>query len=187
MSAQRKIVLVTSLGKKFVGMVDIPNDSLRTTDLLNSGTIYWKDPSEKCFDNAIYMHDVVLQIDNSPVRVKFDKIQVKISEVILFYDDVDAITDEKEKMRAETMVKKTQEQVQVVNIITREVSNSFYNLTGSFYGLFKKKSNDKFIPLTDVKLTEIYNKEGKWFQREVVLPHKFIGVSTRHIEAVRIG
>lgn len=187
MAAQRRIVLVTSLGKKYVGNVDIPNSTLRSTDLLNSNSIFWKDPSEKCFDNALMMHDAQLLIDDSSVRVKFDKIQVKISEVILFWDDMEAITDDKEKMRAATMVQKTNEVVQTVNIISTVVANSFYNLTGSFYGLFKKKSNDKFIPLTDVKLTEIYKKEGKWFQREVTLPHRFIGISTRYIEAVRIG
>lgn len=186
MSDQRKVVVVTSMGKKFLGKVDIPNASLRTTDLFNSGSIFWKDPSEKLFENAVLMHDVVLSIDDAAVTVKFDRIQVKLSEIILFYDDMEAITDEKEKMRAATMVQKTQEKVQVINIITTEVANSFYNLTGSFYGLFKKKSNDKFIPLTEVKLVEIYKKDGKWFQKEVDLPHKFIGVSTRHIEAVRI-
>lgn len=189
MASQRKIVLVTSLGKKFAGKVDIPNDTLRTTDLLNSGSIYWKDASDKCFENAILMHEVQLLIgdSSSQIRVRFDSIQVKLAEVILFYDDLESITNEKEKMRAATMVKKNKEDVQAVNIITTEVAGSFYNMTGFFYGLFKKKSNDKFIPLTDVKLTEVYRKEGKWFQREIVLPHRFIGVSTRHIEALRIG
>ncbi len=183
----RRIVLVSSLGKKFIGNVDVPNGTLRTTDLLNSGSIFWKDPGEKCFDNAILMHNVVLQIDDSPVRVRFDKLQVRLSEVILFYDDLESMTDDKEKMRAATMIQKTREQAQVVNIITTEVASSFFNLTGTFYGLFKKKANDKFIPLTDVKLTEIYNKGGKWFQKEIVLPHRFIGVSTNHIEALRLG
>ena len=186
MADRRRIVLVASLGKKYVGDVDVPNETLRTTDLLNSGSIFWKDPNEKCFDNAILMHDVQLRIDDSPVRVRFDRLQIKLGEVILFYDDLESMTDDKEKMRAASMVQKTQEQVQVVNVITTQVAGSFYNLTGSFYGLFKKKSNDRFIPLTHVKLTEIYRKQGKWFQREIALPHRFIGVSTRHIEALRL-
>jgi len=184
---ERKIVVVTSLGKRFVGNVDIPNSSLRTTDLMNSGSIYWRDPSEKCFENAILMHDVQLQIEGLAASVRFEKLQIKISEIILFYDYQETIADEKEKMRAATMVQKTQEKVQVVNIITTEVANSFYNMTGSFYGLFKKKSNDRFIPLTQVKLTEVYRENGNWYQRVIELPHKFIGVSTRHIEAVRIS
>lgn len=187
MAEQRQVVVVTSLGKKFTGKIDVPNMTLRTTDLLNSGSIYWKDPSEKCFENAILLHDVQLTIDDSAVCVKFDKIQVKLSEVIYFYDDSKSISDEKEKMRAEAMIQKTKEHQQTINIITTEISQSFYHMTGFFYGLFKKKSNDKFIPLTGVKLIEIYKKDGKWFQKEVGLPHKFIGISTRHIEAVRIA
>ncbi len=186
MAEDRRIVMVTSMGKKFKGYVAIPNDNLRTTDLLNSASIFWKDPSEKCFDNAVMMYDVQMLVDETSVCAKFDKIQVKLSEVIYFYDDQEAISDDKEKMRASTMVQKTKENLQVVTIVTTEVSNSFYNITGTFFGLFKKKSNDKFIPLTDVSINELYKKEGKWFQRKIELPYQFICISTSHIEAVQM-
>jgi len=186
MTDQRKVVVVTSLGKMYKGTVDIPNVTFRTTDLFNSPSIYWHDPNDKCFDNAVLLRDVQMLIGGSSICVKFDKIQLKLSEVIYFYDDQQTITDDKEKMRATTMVQKTNEQSQSVDIITTEVLNSFYHLTATFFGLFKKKSNDKFIPLTDVKLIEIYKKGGKWFQKNVELPHKFIGVSTGHIEAMRL-
>ena len=52
MAEKRRIVLVTSLGKKYVGNVDIPNTSLRTTDLLNSNSVFWKDPSERASTTA---------------------------------------------------------------------------------------------------------------------------------------
>lgn len=186
MAEQRRVVIVTSLGKMYRGLVDIPNATFRTTDLLNSSSIFWKDPADKCFENAILFRDVQLVIGGSAISVKFDKIQVKLSEVIYFYDDHEKISDEKEKKRASSMIQKTHEHSQTVDIITKQVSNSFYHLTGTFFGLFKKKSIDKFIPLTDVKLIEIYKKEDKWFQRPIELPHKFIGVSTQYIEALRM-
>ena len=34
MAEQRKVAVVTSLGRKYAGLVDIPNAALRTTDLL---------------------------------------------------------------------------------------------------------------------------------------------------------
>jgi len=187
MAEIRKVVIVTSMGKKFKGYVYVPNNTLRTTDLLNSPTVFWKDPSEKCFENALQIHDVQLIVDESTVCAKFDKIQVKLSEVIYFYDDQEAISDEKEKMRASAMVQKTHESAQQVRIITTEVSNSFYSIKGTFYGLFKKKSNDKFIPITDASVTEIYKKEGKWFQKPIELPHNFICISTSHIEATTLS
>ncbi|MBI5556154.1 MAG: hypothetical protein HY885_00790 [Deltaproteobacteria bacterium] len=187
MADQRKVVVVTSLGKKYSGLIDIPNAALRTTDLFNSSNIYWKNPNEKCFENAILMYDASLTFDDSAVYRKFDKIQVKLSEILFFYDDFESIGDEKEKIRATTMAGKTQEKLQRVNIITRVVACSFYDITGNFYGLFKKKCTDNFIPLTDATMTEIYKKQDKWFKKEITLPHKFICIGTSHIESGTIG
>lgn len=186
MAEQRSVVVVSSLGKMYKGLVDVPNETYRTTDLFNSASIYWRDSTQKCFENAVLFRDVKMVIGGSAISVKFDQLQIKLSEILYFYDDLEKISDEKEKMRATSMTRKSKEESQSVDIITTEVANSFYHLTGTFFGLFKKKSNDRFIPLTDVKLTEIYHKGDKWFQRQVQLPHKFIGVSTRHIEAMRI-
>ena len=186
MAEQRRVVVVTSLGKLYKGLVDIPNDSYRTTDLFNSANLYWKNPQEKCFENGFLMRDVELIIGGAAIRVKFDNIQIKLSEVIYFYDDQEKISDDKELVRATTMIQKTKEEAQSVDIITRQVAHSFYHLTGTFFGLFKKKTNDKFIPLTNVKLIEICCKGDKWFQRPIELPHKFIGVSTQYIEALRM-
>lgn len=186
LAEQRKVVMVTSLGKVYRGMVDVPNVDYRTTDLLNSSNVFWKDSSKKCFENSILVHDVQMMIGGAAISVRFDALQVRISEIVYFYDDQQTISDSKEKMRATSMVQKAKEASQTIDIITIPVANSFYHLTGTFFGLFKKKTNDKFIPLTGVKLTEVYQKTGKWYQKTVELPYKFVGISTRHIEALRI-
>ena len=68
------------------------------------------------------------------------------------------------------MAKQTKEDIQTVNIITKQVANSFYDITGEFFGLFKKKSKDNFIPLTQANIVEIYRKQDKWVQKKVKLP-----------------
>ena len=75
MAEQRKVVIVASSGKKYSGLIDIPNASLRTTDLLNSTNIFWKNPNEKCFENAILMYDVSLMFSDAAIYRKFDKLQ----------------------------------------------------------------------------------------------------------------
>ena len=82
------------------------------------------------------------------------------------------------------MVRQSNEEVQLVNIITKQVANSFYDITGVFFGLFKKKSKDSFIPLTQANIVEIYRKQDKWVQKKIKLPHNFICVSNSHIESV---
>ena len=181
---QRKLAIVTSLGKKYKGMVDVPNETFRTTDLLNSSNIFWKSPNLKCYDNAIFMSDARLFLDDTAVYKKFDSIQIKLSDIIYFYDDIKEIGDEMEKKRASTMARQTNEEVQTVNIITKQVANSFYDITGKFFGLFKKKSKNNFIPLTQANIVEIYKKQDKWVQKKVKLPHNFICVSNNHIESV---
>ncbi len=94
---QRKLAIVTSLGKKYSGMVDVPSETFRTTDLLNSSNIFWKSPNLKCYDNAIFMSDVRLFLDDTAVYKKFDFTQVKLSNIIYFYDDIEGIGDEMEK------------------------------------------------------------------------------------------
>jgi hypothetical protein len=184
---QRKIAIVTFLGKKYSGYVDVPNSNFRTTDLLNSANIYWKNPNEKCYDDAILMSNVKLYTDNSLIYKRFDKIQIKLSEIIYFYDDIQSLGDEMEKKRAATMIMQTQEIAQEVTIITKVVASSFYDISGIFFGLFRKKSRDRFISLTQVKIAEIHNRPGKWTKREIPLPHNFIGISNQNIESVTIN
>jgi hypothetical protein len=183
MAEQRQVAIITSLGKKYVGMVDIPNPLLRTTDLFNSANIYWKNPNEKCFENAILLYNVRLMVDEASVYKKYDKIQVRLDEIFYFYDDHQGISDEKEKMRASTMVQMSREKLQRVNVITVQVANSFYDIEGDFHGLFKKKSSDRFLPLTNASMIEISKKDNKWFKKEITVPHKFICISNRHIES----
>jgi hypothetical protein len=187
MAEQRQVAIVTSLGKKYSGMIDIPNPLLRTTDLFNSANIYWKNPNEKCFENAVLLHDARLMLDETSVYRKYDKIQIRLNEIFYFYDDHQGLSNEKEKMRASTMVQMSGEKLQRVNIITISVINSFYDIAGDFHGLFKKKSSDRFLPLTNACMIEISRKDTKWFKKEIALPHKFICVSNSHIESAKIS
>lgn len=183
---QRKLAIITSLGRKYTGLIDIPSSTFRTTDLLNSSHIYWKNPHMKCYDDAILMSDVRLFIDNKTVYQKFDTIQIKIAAIICFYDDIEQVGDDNEKKRASTLQKKTDETAQTIHIITNQVANSFYDITGVFFGLFRKKSKDNFIPLTQTRIIEVRRKEGKWFQKKITLPYDYICINSNCIESVTL-
>ncbi|MBM9512377.1 hypothetical protein [Desulfogranum marinum] len=181
---RRPIVVTTTFGKTYYGDIDVPTESIRTTDLLNSNSIFWNDPNEKCFDNAILIHDAKLALEEKAIYKKFNKIQLKSSEIIFFFDNYETIGDKQEKARAVVMRNKAQEKMKPVTIITPLIANSFYDIKGKFYGLFKKKSQDKFIPLFDASVTEIKKVDNKWSQKRVHLAHTFLGISTQYIEAL---
>jgi len=183
---ERKLTVVTSLGKRYSGLIDIPNPKFRTTDLFNSVYAYWKNPNEKCFDNSIMMHDVRLLLDDTSVYRHYDKIQIRIAEVFFFFDDVPTVSDFTEKKRASSVAKMTHEESQEISIITRQVANSFYEITGKYFGIFRQRAKDKFVSLTQANIIEIYKKQDKWKQKAFATPHQFICVSNDHVESVTI-
>ncbi len=187
MVQQRKVSVVTTMGKTYSGMIDVPNEHLRTTDLLNSSNLFWKDPNEKCLEETILLSEAQLLLDGNAVYKKFNKVQIKIPEIIFFYDDYESIGSEIEKNRAHQLKEKTGEQSQIVNIITPLIANSFYDVSGTFYGHFKKKTNDKFIPLIDATIVEIHKTNGKWQKKGVPLPCKFLGISSNKIESLSLN
>ncbi len=183
---QRKVAVVTSLGKKYSGLIDIPSDTFRTTDIFNSSHIYWKNPDLKCYDDAILMRDARLFLEEKSVYQKFDMIQIKLSEIIYFYDDIEQLGNEIEKKRMSALHGAKSEESQTIHIITTQVANSFYDITGIFSGRFRKKSKDAFIPLTETRIIEVLKKEDKWFQKKVALPHNFICIGSKYIESLTL-
>ena len=182
---QRKMSMITSMGKKYTGMVDVPSESYRTSDLINNTTIFWKDGNEKVYDDAILMRDARLYLDDNAVFKKYEKVQIIINKIIYLYDDVEAVGDENEKKRASS-ANPNSENIQNVEIITRLVANSFYEISGILFGFLKKKAKDAFIPLTQASVSEISKKQDKWVKRLIALPHDFICVNNQYVESLTI-
>lgn len=183
MEALRREITVFTPGKKYSGEVDIPNVDFRTTDLLNSASLYWRDPAEKSFNDVLLMYNVTLAIEGIQEFQKFDRIQIRQPEIIFFYDHFTGLGSAKEKMRADTLKEKTKEERKNIILITKVRVNSFFEIKGSFYGLFKSKSIQKYIPLNDAVMHEIIKLPDKWMKKKVPLENNFVGVNTSYIES----
>ncbi len=180
--ARRKITVFTP-GKIYTGEIDVPNPLLRTTDLLNSANLYWKDPAIKSFTDSLLMHDVILSIDGIEKYQTYENIQIRQPNIIFFYDDLAELGNSEEKDRVERLQKKTNEEQQTIHLITKVRVNSFFDLQGTFHGLFKNKSNQKYIPISEVILYEVIRQHDKWIKKRVHLAHNFIGVNSSYIES----
>ena len=184
-TTQRKIVVHT-LGKKYTGLIDVPGTGLRTTDLFNSKSIFWKNPSEKCFDDAIQMYDVSITMDGTASYKQFDRLQLRLPEIIFFYDEFSTMGDVQEKKRATTLRDKAQDTSQNLTVITKARMNSFYEISGKFHGLFKSKASSAFLPLADIEIFQILKKEEIWKKKKISISN-FIGVNTSHIESTNFS
>jgi hypothetical protein len=184
---QRQVTIITSLGKRYSGFIDIPNSSLRTTDLFNSKSAFWKNQQGKCFDDGILLHKAKILFSENNVYKEFDTLQLRLSGVIAFFDEFISIGSENERTRFETIKKKTGSQSHNLNIITRVIGNSFYEINGSFEGTLRTTTNNRFIPLIQAKLTEIVYNDLKWFKKPISIPSQFLGVNSNFIEALDIN
>ena len=187
MEALRRKIVVFTPGKQYLGEVDVPNANFRTTDLLNSTNLYWKDPAEKSFNDVLLMFNVTVSIDGIQDFQKFDRVQIRQPNIIFFYDNFARLGNAEEKKRADTLKEKTHEEKKIVHLITKVRVNSFFEIKGSFYGLFKSKSIQKYIPLDDIVIYEIIRQPDKWKKKRIQLENNFIGVNTSYIEACDFG
>lgn len=186
MEVMRRKITVFTPGKQYSGEVDIPNASLRTTDLLNSTNLYWKDATEKTFNDSLLMFDVTISIDGIHEFQKFDRVQIRQPNIIFYYDDFTAMGSATEKKRADVLKEKSHEEERPIHLISKVRVNSFFDIRGSFYGLFKSKSIQKYIPLSDAVVYEIIRQQDKWVKRKIELVNNFIGFNTSYIEAAAL-
>jgi len=182
MEVMRRKISVFTPGKQYSGEIDIPNASLRTTDLFNSANLYWKDATEKTFNDALLLFNVTVSIEGIPEFQKIDRLQIRQPNIIFYHDDFIRMGSAEEKKRADLLKQKSQEEKKSIHLITKVRVNSFFDIRGTFYGLFKSKSIQKYIPLSDVVVYEIIRKQDKWVKKKIPLANNFIGVNTSYIE-----
>lgn len=178
----RGVVFFTP-NKRYIGKMDLQNEGMRTLDLLNSSNLYWKDPKDKSFNDSILLHDGLIEVAGGKKLTKFNNLQIRLSDIIFFTDNLSSSGSDTEKKRAETLSNKSSEKKSHVKIITRMCGDSFYIIRGSFFGLFKNKSQQRFLPLTKPSVKEILRTGADWSGKEIDVGQSFIGLSINHIES----
>ncbi len=181
-TVKREIVLYTP-NKRYTGIIDLKNDEIRTIDQLNSANVFWKNPNEKSFNDAILLYDVEVSLHGTGKLASFKKLQLRLSDIVFFSDKLKKSGDVSEKIRAQTLSQKSQDDVSKVRILTEMRGDSFYMIIATFHGLFKKKTQHRYMPLTEAKIYEVLRTGDKWQRIEIDIGNDFIGLSSNHIEA----
>lgn len=184
--ATRKINLYTP-NKIYSGYIDMKSENMRTIDLLNSSNLYWRDSSEKSFSDSILLSQASITIEGNKVIGTFPKLQLRLSDIIFFTDSLSETGDATEKARATTLSQKTQENVSMVRILTRMRGDAFFLITGIFYGLFKSKSQQRYLPVTQPQVNEIIRTGNQWSNKKIAIQNNFIGLAIAQIEACAFG
>ena len=181
-ASSREVNLYTP-NKKYIGLIDIQNEEMRTLDLLNSSNIFWKNPNSKSSNDSIMLNDVTVMVQGDRKLSTFSKLQLRLADIIFFSDSLNKTGSTTEVKRAETLSQKSNEKESRVKIITRMRGDTFYIIVGVFFGLFKNKTQQRFMPITRSKVREVIRTGTDWETNDINVGNHFIGLSTYHIEA----
>lgn len=181
-TSTREINLYTP-NKRYTGLIDMQREDMRTLDLLNSSNIFWKNPNQKSFNDSILLRDVRVVAQGDKQLSRFGKLQLRLSDIIFFSDSLKKTGSVTELKRAETLSQKSNEKEKRVKIITRMRGDTFYIIVGSFYGLFKSKTQQRFMPIMKSKVREVLRTGADWEVKDLDIGNTFIGLSAQHIEA----
>lgn len=181
-TVKREIILFTP-NKRYSGTIDLKNDQIRTIDQLNSANVFWKNPNEKSFNDAIQLYDVEVSLHGAGKLVSFKKLQLRLSDIVFFSDKLAKSGDVGEKIRAQTLSQRSQDDIAKVRVLTEMRGDSFYMVFATFHGLFKKKTQHRYLPLTEAKIYEVLRTGDKWQRVEIDVGNDFIGLSSNHIES----
>lgn len=179
----RREIQIYTPNKRYIGQIDIKNEDTRTLDLLNSSNLYWKDPNEKSFSDSILLYNVNVEMQGEKKLSDFKKLQLRLTDIIFFSDKLSRTGDEREKMRARVLSQRANEKQSSIRIITRMRGDSFFVIVGVFFGLFKNKSQQRFLPITQPQVREIVRTGNDWQTNRIAVPENFVGVATAQIEA----
>jgi len=183
MDINQRMVTIFTPGKIYSGYIDIANESQRTIDIFNSANVYWKDPNERSFDDSLLLRNASIVLEGNFKIREFSKLQIKISDILFFYDSLESLGNILEQKRAAHLNVKTKESASLAHMITHTIGDAFFYITGTFYGLFKSKSKHRFIPITDANVVEIIRCGERWQKKQIPIEGGFVGISTHHIEA----
>ncbi len=183
METNRRDVTIHVPDKVYSGYIDVPNETLRTIDIFNSTSGYWKDPSEKGFDDALLLNSATVTLDSDTPLLELDRIQIRLADILFFFDDELGCGDSSEKIRAEALSARNGEKISKVYIITHMQGDSFFYISGLSHGRFRSKTKHRYIPLTNPTITEVHRAGQGWKQKNIPVQGAFVGVNTAHIEA----
>jgi hypothetical protein len=186
MADNKRKIGIMKQGKKYVGSVIIPSDAFRTIDYFNRPALMRHRDNLTTLDNYIQMHDVAMIIDGKVILKKQGAMNILVTDIIFYWDDLENIGDSSEQKRARTLMDNTgRTDLNSANIITPMFDNQFFQITGTFHGNFKSAMMHNFLALTNTSVNQIYIKPetGKWCKKPIDLPHGFLALNMNHIDS----
>ncbi len=179
-----KVTIVAS-GKIYEGKF-LCNPKLkdkRTLNFLNAKIVDCMD--QHALEGYVFLKDTSLLLNSKKVFT-MDKVLIKTSQIIFAYDEYKQMGSDTERKRFYKLQEQRSQRPISVNIATSITKGSFYNIKGEYNGGFKTIVSRQFVPLVNVAIQEIFEKEGQFYKKKKDTK-PFIALNRDYIESIDVG
>jgi len=114
---------------------------------------------------------------NRPGMMRHRDNQGTLDSYIQLYD-VEMIVDD-------NIVLKRQPELNRANMITPMYGSQFYEISGAFYGRFKRAMVKNFLSLTNATIDHFFKKPetDKWNKKPIALPYDFVALNMSFVDS----
>ncbi len=186
MSDEKRKICIIKQGKKYLGGISIPSDMYRTTDYFNRPGMTRQLDNQGTLDSYIQLYDVKVIIDDKIVLTKQDVINTRVTDIIFYWDEIDNLGTPVEQKRAKAMMENIgRPELNRVNVITPIYGSQFYEISGAYYGRFKRAVVKNFLSLTNATIDHfVKNPEAnKWSKKPITLPYDFVALNMNFVDS----
>ena len=186
MSDEKRKICIIKQGKKYLGGISIPSDMYRTTDYFNRPGMMRHRDNQGTLDSFIQLYDVEMIIDDKIVLKRQDIANIRVVDIILYWDEIDNLGIPAEQKRAKTMMENMgRSELNRVTVVTPMYGSQFYEVSGAFYGKFKRAMVKNFLSLTHATVDHFFKnpETDKWNKKSVTLPHAFVALNMSFVDS----
>ena len=186
MSEEKRRVNIIKQGKKYLGEILIPSDMYRTTDYFNRPAMMRHRDNKGTLDSYIQLHDVEIIIDDKIVLKRQTVVNIRVIDIIFYWDELDNLGIPVEQKRATAMMENIgRPELNRVNVITPMYGSQFYEISGAFYGKFKRAMLKNFLSLTNATVDHFFKKPetDKWNKKPIALSYGFIALNMNFVDS----
>jgi len=137
-------------------------------------------------DSYIQLYDVEMIIDDNIVLKRQKVANLRVIDIIFYWDEIDNLGIPVEQKRAKTMMDNMgRSELNRVTVVTPMYGNQFYEVSGAFYGRFKRAMVNNFLSLTDAIVDHFFKKTetDKWNKKSVALPYGFVALNMSFVDS----
>jgi hypothetical protein len=190
MADKKRKINIIKQGKKYFGELPIPSDNFRTSDYFNRPSILRHQADKGTLEGYSQLYDAEVTIDDNFALKKKNIVNIRIIDIIFFWDELENVGIPAKQKKAKAMMENAgRSEFNRINLITSMYGDQFYEISGDFFGYFRRVMATNFLSLTNATIDHFFKtiETGKWNKKPIALPYGFVAFNINFVDSYSLA